>query len=160
MELETPDGLRLLQPAPGERWIVGAVIHDRHGRIFVQRRSADRSLFPGAWDLVGGHLEPDETILECLLREVSEETGWRVMRVVADLGTLQWTGDDGVDRHEIDYLVEVSGDLERPSIETDRHLDPRWVDRVEALALLDGSHPSDELVRPVIERGFAILSGE
>ena len=139
---------------------MGAVISDGQGRIFVQRRSADRSLFPGAWDLVGGHLEADETILECLLREVSEETGWRVTRVVADLGTLQWTGDDGLDRHEIDYLVDVSGDLERPSIETDLHLDPRWVDRNEALTLLDGSHPSDALVRPVIERAFAILSGK
>jgi 8-oxo-dGTP diphosphatase len=160
LELETPDGLRLPQPAPGERWIVGAVIRDGHGRIFVQRRSANRSLFPGAWDVVGGHLEPDETILECLVREVHEETGWRVARVVADLGTVQWTGDDGLDRHEVDYLVQVSGDLERPSIETDRHLDPRWVDRDEALALLDGSHPSDELVRPVVERAFAILSGD
>lgn len=157
MELETPDGLRLPQPAPGERWIVGAVIHDGHGRIFVQRRSANRSLFPGAWDLVGGHLEPDETILECLVREVGEETGWRVTRVVADLGTVQWTGDDGLDRHEVDYVVAVSGDLERPSIEKDRHLDPRWVDREEALALLDGSHASDELVRPIVERAFDVL---
>jgi 8-oxo-dGTP pyrophosphatase MutT (NUDIX family) len=156
--LETPEGLRPPQPAAGERWIVGAVIHDGRGRIFVQRRSADRSLFPGAWDLVGGHLETGETILQCLAREVHEETGWRVRRVVADLGTLKWTGDDGLERHEIDYLVEVSGNLDRPQIEADRHLDPRWVNRDEALALLDGSQPSDELVRPVVERGFAVLA--
>jgi 8-oxo-dGTP diphosphatase len=154
---ETPDGLRPPQPAPGERWIVGAVIHDGRGRIFMQRRSADRSLFPGAWDLVGGHLETGETILDCLAREVREETGWHVARVVADLGTLEWTGDDGLERHEVDYLVEVSGDLDRPAIEADQHLDPRWVGRAAAVALLDGSHPSDDLVRPVIERAFAIL---
>jgi 8-oxo-dGTP diphosphatase len=153
-----PEGLRPPQPSPGERWIVGAVIHDLRGRIFVQRRSADRSLFPGAWDLVGGHLERGETILECLAREVREETGWRVARVVADLGTLTWTGDDGLQRREVDYLVEVSGNLDRPQIEADRHLDPRWVNRDEAMALLDGSHPSDELVRPVVERAFAVLA--
>jgi 8-oxo-dGTP pyrophosphatase MutT (NUDIX family) len=137
---------------------VGAVIHDGRGRIFIQRRSADRSLFPGAWDLVGGHLERGETILECLAREMREETGWRVRRVVADLGTLTWIGNDGLERHEVDYLVEVSGNLDRPQIEADRHLDPRWVDKDEALALLDGSHPSDELVRPVVERAFAVLA--
>jgi 8-oxo-dGTP diphosphatase len=134
------------------------VIHDGRSRIFIQRRSADRRLFPGAWDLVGGHLEPGETILECLAREVREETGWLVARVVADLGTLTWTGDDGLERHEVDYLVEVSGNLDRPQIEADRHLDPRWVNRDEALALLDGAHPSDELVRPVVERAFGMLA--
>jgi 8-oxo-dGTP diphosphatase len=156
--LEVPGGLRLPQPVPGERWIVGAVIHDGRGRIFVQRRSTDRSLFPGAWDLVGGHLEPGEGVLDCLVREVREETGWDAARVVADLGTLQWTGDDGLDRHEVDYLIEVAGDLNQPVIEVGLHLDPRWVDRDEAMALLDGSHPSDSLVRPVVERAFVVLA--
>jgi 8-oxo-dGTP diphosphatase len=156
--LEIPAGLRLPQPAAGERWIVGAVIHDGHGRIFVQRRSAERSLFPGAWDLVGGHLESGEAILDCLAREVREETGWDAARVVADLGTLQWTGDDGIERHEVDYLIEVSGDLGTPTIEADRHLDPRWVNRQEAMKLLDGSHLSDAMVRRVVERAFSALA--
>src|SRR5688500_9510876 len=80
--VRSPPDLRLPSPKAGERWIVGAVIHDGTGRIFVQRRSEDRSLFPGAWDLVGGHLEPGEPILGCLAREVSEETGWAVERIV------------------------------------------------------------------------------
>jgi 8-oxo-dGTP diphosphatase len=146
------------EPRPGERWIVGGVIHDRQGRIFMQRRSQSRSLFAGAWDLVGGHLEPGEGILDCLAREIREETGWELERIVADLGTLRWTGDDGLERHEVDYLVEVSGDLARPVLEADLHLDPRWVDKHEALALLDGFHSSDELVRPVVVRAFAALA--
>lgn len=150
--------LHIPTPAPGERWIVGAVVHDGRGRIFMQRRSETRSLFPGAWDLVGGHLEAGESILDCLAREVEEETGWQVSRLLTDLGTLRWTGNDGVDRHEIDYLVEVSGDLQRPQLESELHLDPRWVDRGQALALLDGTHPSDEMVRIVVERAFEVLS--
>jgi 8-oxo-dGTP diphosphatase len=86
-----------------------------------------------------------------------EETGWSVETVVADLGVMSWRGDDGADRHEVDYLVEVTGDLSRPTLEDGLHLDPRWVERDEALALLDGSHPSDELVRKVAERAFAAL---
>lgn len=158
--MKSPADLRVPTPLAGERWIVGAVIHDGAGRIFVQRRSEKRRLLPGAWDLVGGHLEPDEAILDCLAREVSEETGWVVEWIVADLGTLMWTGDDGIARHEVDYLVEVSGDLSKPRIEQELHLDPRWVDRDQAMALLDGSHASDSLIRGVVERAFAILAGD
>jgi 8-oxo-dGTP diphosphatase len=148
------------QPAAGERWIVGAVIHDGAGRIFMQRRSEARSLFPGAWDLVGGHLEPGESILGCLAREVREETGWDVERLVTDLGLLEWTGNDGLDRREVDYLVEVTGDLAQPQLEMELHHDPRWVTRAEAMDLLDGSHPSDDLLRVVVDRAFdALKSG-
>jgi 8-oxo-dGTP diphosphatase len=127
------------------------------GRIFMQRRSESRGLFPGAWDLVGGHLEVGESILECLAREVREETGWEVARIVTSLGTLSWTGDDGLDRREIDYLVEVNGDIANPQIEPGLHRDPRWVEHESARALLDGAHPSDELVRIVIDRAFEAI---
>lgn len=143
--------------ADGERWIAGAVIHDGSGRIFMQRRSPDRGLFPGAWDIVGGHLEPGEGILDALRREVTEETGWALGRIVDELGVTTYTGEDGVERHEVDFLVEVDGDLAAPRIEERLHSDPRWVERTEALALLDGAHRSDELLRPVIERAFDVL---
>ncbi|HEX5579286.1 MAG TPA: DUF120 domain-containing protein [Candidatus Limnocylindria bacterium] len=149
----------LPRPAEGERWIAGAVIHDGAARIFVQRRSADRALFPAAWDIVGGHLEPGEGILDALRREIREETGWSLSRVVEDLGVTRYAGEDDVERREVDYLVEVDGDLAAPRIEESLHADPRWVDRDAALALLDGAHRSDALLRPVIERAFAALRG-
>ena len=160
LSLADDDAVELLvlpRPAVGERWIAGAVIHDGSGRIFMQRRSADRDLFPGAWDIVGGHLEPGESIPVALRREISEETGWSLRRLVEELGVTSYAGEDGVKRHEVDYIVEVDGDLTAPRIEEGLHLDPRWVSRDEALALLDGAHRSDELLRPVIERAFDTL---
>jgi 8-oxo-dGTP diphosphatase len=145
--------------AEGERWVAGAVIHDGSGCIFMQRRSRDRNLFPGAWDIVGGHLEPGEGILDALTREIAEETGWTLRRVIDDLGITTYAGEDDVERHEVDYLVEVAGDLAKPRIEEHKHADPRWVGREAALALLEGSHASDELLRPVIERAFDRLAG-
>lgn len=147
----------LPRPGDGERWIAGAAIHDGEGRIFMQRRSADRSLFPDAWDIVGGHLEPSEGIMDALRREVTEETGWTLRHVVDGLGITTYAGEDGVERHEVDFLVEVDGDLASPRIEEALHLDPRWVNWNQALALLDGEHRSDALLRSVIERAFAAL---
>lgn len=51
-----------------------ALVRDAQGRLLFQRR-AD---FPGQWGLPGGLLELDETLAECAVREVREETGLTV----------------------------------------------------------------------------------
>jgi 8-oxo-dGTP diphosphatase len=102
-------------PADGEVWVVGAVVLNQDGRAFAQKRSPDRRLFPDCWDIVGGHVEPGESLPAALAREVEEETGWHLRRVRRLLGITTWTGGDGTGkRHEADYLVEVDGDLDRP----------------------------------------------
>ncbi|WP_258021581.1 NUDIX hydrolase [Streptomyces anatolicus] len=102
----------------GETWAVGAVILNERGEAFAQRRSPDRHLFPDSWDIVGGHVEPGETLLGALAREIEEETGWRLRHVRRLLGVTEWTGDDGVGvRRDADFLVEVEGDLSRPALE-------------------------------------------
>src|ERR1043166_1358808 len=58
--------------------VVGALILDDIGRVFVHRRAYARELLPGCWDIVGGHVEQGEDLLEALGREVREETGWEV----------------------------------------------------------------------------------
>jgi len=114
-------------PAPGELWTVGAVILNHDGKAFAQKRSPHRRLFPDTWDIVGGHVEPGETLLEALAREIEEETGWRLRHVGRFLGTSVWNGDDGAGlRHEADYLVEVEGDLERPALEWSKHSAYGW----------------------------------
>jgi 8-oxo-dGTP diphosphatase len=83
----------------------GALIVDDAGRIFVQRRALDRRLFPGAWDIVGGHVEPGESVDEALRREVTEETGWQISHVLAEIGVFRYVGDDHRPRIEQDFLV-------------------------------------------------------
>jgi 8-oxo-dGTP diphosphatase len=127
------------------------------GRIFFQKRSAQRKLFPNTWDIVGGHLEPGETVAEALRREVLEETGWRIFAVLAVVGDYIFTGNDGVDRHETDFLVRVDGDLERPRLEAGKHTEFRWLGRDE-LDVLDASGDvNDGVIRRIAEDGFAVL---
>ncbi|MFI2614560.1 hypothetical protein [Streptomyces sp. NPDC018584] len=40
------DGIEIPVPADGERWAVGAVILNRDGAAFAQRRGPGRRLFP------------------------------------------------------------------------------------------------------------------
>jgi 8-oxo-dGTP pyrophosphatase MutT (NUDIX family) len=63
--------------ASGHREIACAVLLDPHGRFLLQRRdNVPNILYPGRIGLFGGHREGDETFLQCVVREVSEETGY------------------------------------------------------------------------------------
>jgi 8-oxo-dGTP pyrophosphatase MutT (NUDIX family) len=137
-----------------ERLVVGAVIVDDAGRAFVHRRGPNRSLFPNCWDIPGGHVEPGETPLEALRREVEEETGWRLRRVIAELGEMQWTGNDGVRRRELDYLIEVDGDLHAPRLERPDHVEFTWVGLDEVDRLMEDRTPADADIRDIVSRGL------
>jgi 8-oxo-dGTP diphosphatase len=132
-----------------------AFILDDDGRIFVQRRAADRPLFPGAWDIVGGHLEAGETALDALRREIFEETGWRLTHVLAELPPVRYTGDDGRVRVEEDFLVRVEGNLRRPRLSASEHTEYRWITRDDLDPLLgDSDRPGDRLARTLLTAGF------
>ncbi|MDJ0382319.1 NUDIX domain-containing protein [Streptomyces sp. G-G2] len=140
-------------PTPGEVWTVGAVILNHDGKAFAQKRSPHRRLFPDTWDIVGGHVEAGETLLEALAREVEEETGWRVRRVRRFLGSSTWTGDDGAGlRHEADYLVEVEGDLDHPNLEWSKHSAYRWFGPDNLDHLKENRVPGEFLVHDLIAR--------
>ena len=52
---------------------VGAVVHDRTGRLLLIRRGQEPGL--GRWSLPGGRVEAGETDHQAVRREVAEETG-------------------------------------------------------------------------------------
>ena len=137
-----------------ERLVVGAVIVDDAGRAFVHRRGPNRTLFPNCWDLPGGHVEPGETPRDALGREVEEETGWRLRGVIAELGEMRWTGDDGVPRRELDYLIEVDGDLDAPRLEQPDHVEFAWVALDEVERLMEDRTPLDADIRDIVSRGL------
>ncbi|MEV4627685.1 NUDIX domain-containing protein [Micromonospora sp. NPDC049523] len=135
----------------------GALIVDDDGRIFFQRRSPQRKLFPDTWDIVGGHLEPGEGIEDALSREVTEETGWTVSVVLGLVGEYTWTGNDGFTRLESDFLVRVDGDLTRPRLEVGKHTEFRWLGEHEIDVLDEHRHVNDGMIRRIAEDAFAAL---
>ncbi|WP_409461985.1 NUDIX hydrolase [Amycolatopsis sp. GA6-003] len=142
------------QPRPD---VVGGVVLNAEGRAFVQLRSADRDLYPNTWDVVGGKVEPDETAMEALAREVVEETGWRLRRVVRDLGSFHWPDNDGVERTGLYFLLEVDGDLSRPVLEWHKHPRYAWVGAEDLEMLRENCAPDDTLIRDVVARALSSL---
>ncbi|MFJ5547578.1 NUDIX hydrolase [Streptomyces sp. NPDC093225] len=159
-EVAVDPGVEVPVPRAGEVWAVGAVILDPAGRAFAQRRAPDRRLFPDCWDIVGGHVEPGEALLDALAREIGEETGWRLRRVRRLLGVSTWTGDDGGGlRHEADYLVEVAGDLDRPALEWAKHSGYDWFGRAELPRLKENCAPGEYFIHDLVAATLRTASG-
>ncbi len=90
-------------------------------RLLLLRRSATDVAFPGLWEIPGGSAgEDDPSILHSLAREVFEETGLRLARVVRQVGGgIEWTeekkkkkGADGSTTTEIRKWLKLSFEIE------------------------------------------------
>ncbi|MBM3287571.1 MAG: NUDIX domain-containing protein [Candidatus Eisenbacteria bacterium] len=94
-----------------------AIIRDGEGRILFQQRGD----FP-VWGLPGGLLEPGETILETLRREVREETGYEIEpeRFVGLYTSpdymVNYPNGDRVQQVTAAFLCHVSGGSDRPDL--------------------------------------------
>lgn len=51
-----------------------AVIRNEQGQILIDRR-LEKGLLGGLWEFPGGKIEPDETVEDCIKREIREELG-------------------------------------------------------------------------------------
>jgi RimJ/RimL family protein N-acetyltransferase len=130
---------------------VGAFVRDERNRVFVHRRSQDRQLLPGIWDIVGGHLELGETPEEALARELAEETGWRLRSVEAMVADWEWE-HEGVVRRELDYLVDVDGDLAAPRLEVGKHDAYAWVGLDNLELMMEGRTDGDRRLRDLVAK--------
>jgi mutator protein MutT len=128
---------------------VGALIRDERGRVYVHRRTAERRLLPGIWDVVGGHLEEGETPEQALAREVEEETGWRVREIVFQVADWEWEYEGRV-RRELDYLITVDGDLTRPRLEEGKHDASAWVGPDDLDLLMVNRTDGDRRLRDIV----------
>lgn len=130
---------------------VGAFIADSHHRIFVQRRTSSRRVLPGIWDVVGGHLEVGETPEQALARELTEETGWELTRVDAQIADWEWEWD-GVVRRELDFLVAVAGDPDAPRLEAGKQDAYAWVGPEDLDLLMVGRTDNDRRLRDIVAK--------
>lgn len=100
------------------------------GRVLMCHRRADRANWPGVWDFPGGHVEPAESVLEALGRELHEELGISVSR--ASMTPLVTLNDSGWVLH-LHRVEEWTGDVRNAA--PAEHSELRWVNRDEAAAL-------------------------
>ena len=136
--------------------IASAIIQNSLGQIFLQKRAADRPLYPGCWDLVGGHVDPGETLESCLEREIYEETGWQLKKIRRVIHIESWQDHHDSDPHRMEYVfeVEVDGGLERPKIEEDKTSDFIWADQNNINLVKENRKDGDQFTLEVVKRAL------
>jgi 8-oxo-dGTP diphosphatase len=113
-------------PKKYETIVVDCFLFDSKKRVLLQRRSMNRKLFPGFWDAIGGHLEPGESIEECLRREIKEETSMDLTRIHALVHQFDWNSEGSA--VNLQFVAEAEG---TPIPEEGKVTELRWVDRDE-----------------------------
>lgn len=119
--------------SPGVETASGLFVNHR-GEVLLGLRAAWKSAWPGAWDCIGGHLEPGETPEDALIREVREEVGLLPTRY-ALLASAPETRPDlhGPAIHHIYAVTAWSGG--DPRNLGDEHDELRWFSEVELSTL-------------------------
>jgi 8-oxo-dGTP diphosphatase len=108
-------------------WIgVHGIIVER-GRLLVLRRAARMPYRAGHWDLPGGHLAPDESVEECLAREVAEETGLAI-EIERGLGLYKAPSQPYV---QVLFACRPAQGRGEIVLRPDEHIESRWVTLAE-----------------------------
>ncbi len=136
--------------------VASAIIVDDQGRIFVHRRSKTRRLFPGCWDFAGGHVEQSETFEDTLRREVWEETGWKLAKILAELSPKTWSENDQP-RLERQYIVRVENSSLGPRLEEGKADDFRWMGRSEVELLKENRDADDNFIYESVLEAFEVI---
>jgi len=92
-----------------ERIVVGALIK-QEGRYLILRRSDTESFLPGFDEIPSGHVEPNESIIDGLHREVYEETGLRVFNILSFCNSFDYRSSSGKKTRQLNFLVQCHKD--------------------------------------------------
>lgn len=117
--------------------VVVAVIH-RDGKVFIAKRADTKETWPGKFELVGGHVDPGETLEVALQREVREEIDAEVT-IGPIIGAFTYESEDTF-KVEICYLCELADPASEPVINPEDHSEGRWISKADLGMLTEGDN--------------------
>ena len=97
--------------------------------FLIVKRSKDDNLYPGAWEIPGGHLENGETIKEGLKRELYEEIGFNVdfnPLITHYYDEVKEKNNELIYNLEIDFVINVDKTLFNVRL-SNEHTEYKWV---------------------------------
>lgn len=89
-----------------EKIVVGAIITNKNGEIFLARRKQD-DFMGGIYEIPGGNAEKGESIYDTLRREIKEETNLDIKEVIAYINSFDYLSGSGKKCRQFNFKVNV-----------------------------------------------------
>ncbi len=137
-------------PEPNVPYQLGALaIIEKGGCVLLEQRSDG-----GQWSLIGGGLEPNESVPECMIREVKEETGLEVLSyslfgIFSDPSRIM-AFENGVVARGIAVVFRARVRQDELLLISDESLQLKWIPK-EDLASIDIIAMQTEVIRKYLQ---------
>ena len=92
--------------------------------LLVKRNTEKYKNVSGVWDIVGGRIEPGQTLLENLRREVKEETGLEIISEPKLLSAQDIIPNEEKHIVRLSYVAETKG---QPVLDITENVDFQWL---------------------------------
>lgn len=106
---------------------VGAALLHEGKLLVLKRRSTD--FMPNIYELPGGALEFNESLLDALERELAEETSCRINKIIGYVGHIDFPSSAGLLTRRFNFLVQP---ITPALIQLTEHDDYTWILPAEA----------------------------
>ena len=140
--------------------IVVVALLRRGNTLFIAKRADSKQTWPGRYELIGGHVDPGETLEDALRREVREEIG--VEATVGQIvGAFTYESEDTF-KVEICYLCELADASAEPVINPEDHSEGQWIDSSQLALFGKEDEEADMLVKAfeIIDATLSQKEGE
>ncbi|WP_300502484.1 NUDIX hydrolase [uncultured Duncaniella sp.] len=129
--------------------VVQIIVRTGQGEVLACRRGPGSRFEQGKWNLPGGHLEMDESLEECAVRECHEETGVTIAKErLRFVGINSDPKDNPRQKVSVSYFAEVD-DSQPTFADGDEISEVCWIEDVDSL---DWAFPSQKaLLKSIIK---------
>ena len=98
----------------------------------------------GHWSFPKGHVEKNETEKETALREIREETGLNVIKIIEGMGRDKVYLSPGMTDESVNLIYCLcDGELSKEHLEDDEDIEPLLISKEDANAILNSSSKLD-----------------
>ncbi|PIQ68131.1 MAG: hypothetical protein COV91_05670 [Candidatus Taylorbacteria bacterium CG11_big_fil_rev_8_21_14_0_20_46_11] len=149
-------------PAHGKQVITACAFIHRNisgvEQVFSAKRASTKKFLPNVWELIGGHIEFGEDIVEGLKREALEELGMET-EVGDPFAVFSYFNKvKGCHAVQINYFAKFVSPVTQIRLDPEYHSEWRWFSEVELLEAFVSVKDDSEML--VAKKGFALLRGE
>lgn len=124
---------------------VYAFIIDNNGNVLLQKRSANKKLWPNMWDVtVGGHVDSGEFGRQALIRETKEELGIEIsdedIKYLVGSTSINEQGDIINKHYNECYLITKNIDVSNIVIQKEEVSKVKYFSREELIKRIDNNY--------------------